>query len=99
MLKVEIKMFTTITSRLSTGHISKLGLWLIVFLFLAGCVSSPYVKDTQPIDRAKLNASDVTVSIPNLSSCTDSLDQSIEIDTTSPLTVLVHVTFPPILTP
>ena len=90
MLKVDIKMFTAITSRLSKGHISKLGLCLIVVLFLAGCVSSPYVKDTQPIDRAKLNASDVTVSIPNLSSCTDSLDKSIEIDTTSPLTVLVH---------
>lgn len=63
----------------------------VLLLLLAGCSASfPYVPDSQQLDRSRLPASDLTVSIDNLSNCTDSDDKSIQIDTTSPLTVLVH---------
>ena len=62
-----------------------------IFLFLVGCTSSlPYIPDTQQLDRTLLSLPDVTVSIPNLSSCTDSVEKSIKIDSKSPVTVLVH---------
>jgi hypothetical protein len=61
------------------------------FLILAGCASSfSYISEKQQIDSYRLPAPNVTVSIPNLSSCTDSDDKSIRIDSGSPLTVLVH---------
>ena len=61
------------------------------FLFLAGCLSSsPYIPETKPLDRAHLPSPDITVSISNLGTCTDSDEKSIQIDSKSPLTVLVH---------
>ncbi len=60
------------------------------FLCLVGCSSSPYQPETQPLDRAHLPAPDMTVSISNLSTCTDANENAIEIDSSSPLTVLVH---------
>jgi hypothetical protein len=61
------------------------------FLFLAGCASSThYIPDTQQLDRSLLPSPDITVTIPNLSNCTDSEDKSITLDTKSPVTVLVH---------
>ena len=62
-----------------------------IFLFLVGCASSrPYIPETQPLDHSLLPLPDVTLSIPNLTSCTDSLEKSIQIDSNSPVTVLVH---------
>jgi hypothetical protein len=61
------------------------------FLILAGCASSfSYIPEKQQLDSSSLPAPNVTASIPNLSSCTDSDDKSIRIDSRSPLTVLVH---------
>lgn len=61
------------------------------FGFLVGCASSfPYVPETQQLDRSRLPIPDVTISISNLSDCTDSNEKSIRIDTKSPLVVLVH---------
>jgi len=61
------------------------------FLILAGCISSfPYIPERQQLDSSFLPAPDVTLSIPSLSTCTDSDDKSIQIDTKSPLTILVH---------
>ena len=60
-------------------------------LILASCASSfPYIPEKQQLDSSRLPAANVTTSIPNLSSCTDSDDKSIRIDSRSPLTVLVH---------
>ncbi|MFT5665227.1 MAG: hypothetical protein ACI9JR_002635, partial [Gammaproteobacteria bacterium] len=62
-----------------------------LFLFLSGCASSPsYLLDTQELDRSRLPLPDVTVSISNLSPCNDSLEEAVQIDSTSPLTILVH---------
>ena len=64
---------------------------LSIFLFLVGCAaSSPYIPETQELDRSLLPLHDFTLSIPNLGSCTDSAEKSIQIDSNSPLTVLVH---------
>ena len=60
-------------------------------LLLSACASSPaYIQEPQPLDRSQLPSPDMTVSIANLSPCTDSADTSIQIDSKSPLTVLVH---------
>jgi hypothetical protein len=68
----------------------KLSVYIFV-LILTGCTSSlSYIPERQQLDRSRLPAPDITVSIPNLSSCTDSDDKSIQIDSNSPLTVLVH---------
>ncbi len=62
-----------------------------MFLFLVGCTSStPYIQETQQLDRSALPSPDLTVSIPNLSNCTDSTEKSIQLDSKSPITVLVH---------
>lgn len=61
------------------------------FLFLAACAASaPYIPEKQPLDLSQLPLPDMTVSIPNLSTCTDSDEKSIQIDSKSPVTVLVH---------
>ena len=62
-----------------------------LILFLTGCATSaPYVLETDSLDRSTLPVADINVSIPHLSSCTDSADKSIAIDLDSPITVLVH---------
>lgn len=62
-----------------------------LFLFLAGCAASPaYVPESQQLDTSLLPLPDTTVSIANLSSCTDSAEKSIQIDSKSPITILVH---------
>jgi len=58
---------------------------------LAGCSSSlPYVPETQPLDRGRLPMPDVALTIPNLGSCTDSSDHTLRLNSSSPVTVLVH---------
>ena len=62
-----------------------------LFLLIVGCGSSfPYIPQTQQLDHSRLPLPDVTVSISNLRSCTDADDDSIRIDSTSPITILVH---------
>ena len=62
-----------------------------LFLLLAGCTSSrAYIPESQQLDTSLLPQPDTTVSIPNLSSCTDATDKSIQIDSKSPITILVH---------
>ncbi len=63
----------------------------VVIAALVGCTLSPaYTPETHQLDRANLPAPTLKVTIPNLSSCTDASDKSIQIDPKSPLTVLVH---------
>jgi hypothetical protein len=62
-----------------------------IFLFLSGCSSSHlYIPDTKQLDRSRLPPADITVSVPNLGSCTDSTEKSIQLDSQSPVIVLVH---------
>lgn len=68
----------------------KLLVYFIV-LFVVGCASSiPYIPEMQQLDRARLPLPDVSISVSNISSCTDSDESSIQIDSTSPITILVH---------
>jgi hypothetical protein len=68
----------------------KLFVYFIV-LFVVGCASSiPYVPEMQQLDRSRLPLPDVAISVSNISSCTDSDESSIQIDSTSPITILVH---------
>lgn len=61
------------------------------FIMLTGCISlSPYIPERQQLDSSRLPTPDVTVSISGLSACTDADDKSIQIDSKSPLTILVH---------
>lgn len=60
-------------------------------LLLAGCSLSPsYVPDSSELDRSSLPIPNANVSIAGLSACIDTDDESIQIDTNSPITVLVH---------
>jgi hypothetical protein len=60
-------------------------------LFIVGCTSSStYIPDVQQLDRSRLPVPNLTVSISSLGSCTDSDDQSIQINSAAPITVLVH---------
>lgn len=69
----------------------KLSAYFLVLLLLVGCASSlQYVPDKQNLDVSHLSPPDLTVSLPNLSTCTDSDDSSIQVDSKSPITILVH---------
>jgi hypothetical protein len=60
-------------------------------LLLAGCSSSSnYIPETQALNRSNLSSPDTTLTIANISSCTDSNDKSVQIDADSPITLLVH---------
>jgi hypothetical protein len=66
-------------------------LFHFLVLFLAGCAYS--VKDTpdvQPLDRSRLPITDMSVSVTNINSCTDVDEPSIQINSTAPITLLVH---------
>jgi hypothetical protein len=68
----------------------KLSIYIFV-LFAFGCTSSTrYTPNMQQLDSSQLPLPDVTVSIPNLSSCTDSDDNAIHINSAAPITILVH---------
>jgi pimeloyl-ACP methyl ester carboxylesterase len=46
--------------------------------------------DATPLDAGRLPAPDIAVQIPQLGPCTDSLDQAFALDSSKPVTVLVH---------
>jgi pimeloyl-ACP methyl ester carboxylesterase len=59
---------------------------------LAGCaiLAPPHVPEPQPLEPGRLPVADVTVSIPHLGPCTDSLDRTLRFNANHPVTVLVH---------
>jgi len=64
---------------------------IFITLFFVGCSSVPaYIPEKEQLDLTRLPLPDTSLSIPHLSSCTDAEDTTIQIDSTSPLTVLVH---------
>lgn len=63
-------------------------LWAIV---VSGCtvLGAPDL-DRTPLETGRLPAPDITVNLPNLGPCTDEADQTLSLDSTKPVTVLVH---------
>ncbi len=67
---------------------------LFIFLYIAlliGCSTSlPYVPEKQPLNFGQRPAPNLHINIPGLSSCTDSPDQRLRLNSNHPITVLVH---------
>jgi pimeloyl-ACP methyl ester carboxylesterase len=58
---------------------------------LSGCAFlRPPDLDTTPLEAGGLPAPDITVEIPQLGPCTDSPDRAFSLDSSKPITVLVH---------
>lgn len=58
---------------------------------LPGCAFlQPANLDPTPLEAGRLPAPDITVRLPQLGPCTDALDQAVSLDSTKPVTVLVH---------
>lgn len=63
----------------------------ILLMLMAGCTSTQKQGlDEQTIDRSLLPPPDLTLSIPGLGTCTDDDKGRVQINSASPLTVLVH---------
>ena len=58
---------------------------------LSGCalLRSPAL-DLTPLEAGRLPAPDITVQLPQLGPCTDAPDQAFSLDSSKPVTVLVH---------
>ena len=64
-------------------------LWLA--LVLAGCALSPaHVPDPLPLEPGRLPAPDIAVKVPRLGPCTDSPERTVHLNSSQPVTVLVH---------
>ncbi len=59
-------------------------------MLLAGCAADRYQPDSKPLDRSLLPAPDTDVTIEGLRPCTDAQDSALQLDSGSPVTVLVH---------
>lgn len=58
---------------------------------LSGCALLPSPDlDPTPLEPGRLPAPDITVRLPQLSPCTDAQDQAVSLDSSKPVTVLVH---------
>ena len=58
---------------------------------LSGCAPlQPADLDPTPLEAGRLPAPDITVQIPQLGPCTDAQDQTFFLDSSKPVTVLVH---------
>jgi len=66
------------------------GLLAVLCLAVAGCSTSHYVPDPQPLESGRLPAPDVAVNIPQLGPCTDAPDRTLHLNRREPVTVLVH---------
>jgi hypothetical protein len=62
----------------------------VLCLAVAGCSTSRYVPDPQPLESGRLPAPDVVVNIPQLGPCTDAPDRTLHLNSREPVTVLVH---------
>jgi len=73
-------------------HLKILRITLVVLaLALSGCL--PRVPDDPSllvVDRGKLPPPDMTLNIPGLSPCTDNADRTLHLNSSQPVTVLVH---------
>ena len=63
----------------------------IMASLLSGCAYlRPPDLDATPLEAGRLPAPDITVQIPQLGPCTDAQDQTFLLDSSKPVTVLVH---------
>lgn len=62
---------------------------VIVPLLVLGCAAAPEL-DPTPLEAGRLPPADLTVSIPQLGTCTDAPEQALALDSSRPVTVLVH---------
>ena len=65
-------------------------LFFIAVLALAGCDSLPYVPDPQPLEPGRLPTPNAVLNVAHLRPCTDSADHTLSLNTSYPVTVLVH---------
>jgi pimeloyl-ACP methyl ester carboxylesterase len=64
---------------------------LLLASLLSGCAFlRPPAPDPTPLEAGRLPAPDITVQIPQLGPCTDAPDQTFSLDSSRPVTVLVH---------
>ncbi len=58
---------------------------------LTGCaISPPYVPEAQPLTPGSLPAPNTALKVPHLRPCTDSADETLNLNTSYPVAVLVH---------
>jgi pimeloyl-ACP methyl ester carboxylesterase len=63
----------------------------LIASLLSGCASVPTADlDPTPLESGQLPAPDISVRIPQLGTCTDAPDRSFTLDSSKPVTVLVH---------
>jgi len=63
---------------------------LVASLLSACSFLRPPELDPAPLEAGRLPAADITVDIPHLGPCTDATDQTFSLDSSKPVTVLVH---------
>ena len=64
---------------------------IFILVSLAGCATSPpYVPETQPLESGRLPPLNVALNVPHLGPCTDSPDRTLHLNSSHPVTVLVH---------
>jgi hypothetical protein len=67
---------------------------MVVAGFMTGCATPmPTDPALEVIDSSRLPPANISVNIPGLSPCTDSLDRSVKLNAQQPVTVLVHGCF------
>ena len=65
--------------------------FLSILVTLAGCaISPPYVPEPQPLEPGRLPPPNAALNVPHLRPCTDSPDRTLHLNTSYPVTVLVH---------
>jgi len=67
------------------------GFGALLAVLLPGCAFlQPPELDPAPLDAGRLPTPDITVELPHLGPCTDAADQAFSLDSSKPVTVLVH---------
>ena len=65
--------------------------FLSILVTLVGCaISPPYVPEPQPLEPGRLPPPNAALNVPHLRPCTDSPDRTLHLNTSYPVTVLVH---------
>ena len=72
---------------------TKVRVWLLLGMLLGGCASDPYVPDAGPLNSGRLSPPDIAIRVPGLGPCTDAPDRTLNLDSTQPVTILVHGCF------
>lgn len=63
---------------------------MLLASLLSGCAIQPQDLDSTPLEQGKLPVPNITVELPQLGPCTDAADKTLSLDSSKPVTVLVH---------